>query len=462
MLGRLGAAVKGVGGLAKNVAGAALGEARTALTAVPNDEVEVENLLQRISGSLMPEYRRQAMSQLKDLLMDNPKAQMAFGSMGVPILMAVLRDDRDDVALLQSTLESLVAATSGGGHGGHDGLRADHPHHDWGFCPASCGCLARVSAHRTPVGVSDFYVRYHTVQLLTALLNHCPTKLQEAILATPMSVAKLLAGGTLEALLGAALQDGGLGSPPVRAAAMGALGDLVAGNAPAQERLAKSVAAFGQELVAALVSSSAAMTAAAQPGSAASAAANAAMNSSSSSGVPGVPPDLLMPRVVRTLTGALRAPCGDAARVVVCSLLRLLLVWLADCPPATSALLDGAAHEAVRGRTMEVFSRPTGHKPGGAQDGLPSTPAEVPGPDDSSRLGWAVAALGRLAREVEVMGARLGQAEADAAAAREAAAAAHLAASKAEADLADLSGAYNNLEASGVLHGEGKEDRGEE
>ena len=28
------------------------------------------------------------------------------------------------------------------------------------------------------VGVSDFYVRYHTVQLLTALLNHCPTKLQ--------------------------------------------------------------------------------------------------------------------------------------------------------------------------------------------------------------------------------------------------------------------------------------------
>jgi hypothetical protein len=45
------------------------------------------------------------------------------------------------------------------------------------------------------------------------------------------------------------------------------------------------------------------------------------------------------------------------------------------------------------------------------------------------------------------MSARLAQAEADAAAAREAAAVAHLAASKAEADLADLSGAYNNLEA---------------
>lgn len=49
--------------------------------------------------------------------------------------------------------------------------------------------------------------------------------------------------------------------------------------------------------------------------------------------------------------------------------------------------------------------------------------------------------------QVEVMAARLSQAEADAAVAREAAAAAHSAASKAEADLADLSGAYNNLEA---------------
>jgi hypothetical protein len=29
-----------------------------------------------------------------------------------------------------------------------------------------------------PVGINDFYVRYFTVQLLTALLTHCPHKLQ--------------------------------------------------------------------------------------------------------------------------------------------------------------------------------------------------------------------------------------------------------------------------------------------
>ncbi|GLC70984.1 hypothetical protein PLESTF_001057900 [Pleodorina starrii] len=294
---------------------------------------------------------------------------------------------------------------------------------------------------------------------------------------------------------------------------------------------------------------------------------------------PGVPLDLLMPRLLRHLSAALRPPCAEPARLVVCTLLRVLLVWLHDCPPAVSALLDGAAHlpllvdlatgrqgppppppasggaaaaaaaaadggsaaaaagadpvvcglaacvlgactlygkppaaaaaaapppgvsspadlvldvvmsrvglslflfrlddlrrspvfaaaaaapyqqlskpltraaavaavaegeqqaaagdgadggggggggggaggfelghdvaglvtgieEAVRQRTMEVLSRPTGHR---AQDGVPSSAAEVPGADDSSRLGWAVAQLGRMAREVDELRGR--------------------------------------------------------
>lgn len=44
-------------------------------TAPPDDdEAEVETLLQRVSDALMPEYRREAMSQLKEMLVDNPKA----------------------------------------------------------------------------------------------------------------------------------------------------------------------------------------------------------------------------------------------------------------------------------------------------------------------------------------------------------------------------------------------------
>lgn len=40
----------------------------------PDDEGEVEALLQRVQDGLMPEYRREAMVQLKELLLDNPKA----------------------------------------------------------------------------------------------------------------------------------------------------------------------------------------------------------------------------------------------------------------------------------------------------------------------------------------------------------------------------------------------------
>lgn len=48
-----------------------------------------------------------------------PQAQLAFGSMGIPVLMAVLRDDRGDTELMQGALEALVAATAApaGGHG---------------------------------------------------------------------------------------------------------------------------------------------------------------------------------------------------------------------------------------------------------------------------------------------------------------------------------------------------------
>ncbi|GFR43390.1 hypothetical protein Agub_g4465, partial [Astrephomene gubernaculifera] len=52
--------------------------------------------------------------------------------------------------------------------------------------------------------------------------------------------AKLLAAGALEALAAAALAEGGVPSPPVRAAALAALGDLVADLQPAQERLGRA------------------------------------------------------------------------------------------------------------------------------------------------------------------------------------------------------------------------------
>ena len=39
------------------------------------------------------------------------QAQLAVGSMGLPILVNVLKDDRDDLELLRGALEALVQAT---------------------------------------------------------------------------------------------------------------------------------------------------------------------------------------------------------------------------------------------------------------------------------------------------------------------------------------------------------------
>eukprot|EP00200_Dunaliella_tertiolecta_P008150 CAMPEP_0202387860 /NCGR_PEP_ID=MMETSP1127-20130417/74462_1 /ASSEMBLY_ACC=CAM_ASM_000462 /TAXON_ID=3047 /ORGANISM="Dunaliella tertiolecta, Strain CCMP1320" /LENGTH=81 /DNA_ID=CAMNT_0048989051 /DNA_START=87 /DNA_END=329 /DNA_ORIENTATION=+ len=66
-----------------------VGEATRVAEEVDETESDVEALLQRLSGASMhPEYRREAMAQLKDMLADRPKAQLAFGSMGgVPLLM---------------------------------------------------------------------------------------------------------------------------------------------------------------------------------------------------------------------------------------------------------------------------------------------------------------------------------------------------------------------------------------
>ena len=46
------------------------------IAARPDDESEVETLLQRVAEGLMPEFRREAVHELKDLLVDNPKAQV--------------------------------------------------------------------------------------------------------------------------------------------------------------------------------------------------------------------------------------------------------------------------------------------------------------------------------------------------------------------------------------------------
>lgn len=75
-------------------------------------EGQVESLLQRISESALLEDRREALLQLRDVLTEEGSARLAFGSMGFPIVCAVLRDDRDELEMVKAALECIAAATS--------------------------------------------------------------------------------------------------------------------------------------------------------------------------------------------------------------------------------------------------------------------------------------------------------------------------------------------------------------
>uniref|UniRef100_A0A453K2S9 Golgin candidate 6 n=2 Tax=Aegilops tauschii subsp. strangulata TaxID=200361 RepID=A0A453K2S9_AEGTS len=149
----------------------------------------VERFLDRISNGTMPDDRRSAMTELQSLVAESRSAQMSFGAMGFPVLLNVLKEDREDVELVRGALETLVSAltpieTS-------QGLKTE-------VQPASMNSdlLSRetdnISLLLSLLTEEDFYVRYYTIQLLTALLTNSLKRLQEAILLIPRGITVLM------------------------------------------------------------------------------------------------------------------------------------------------------------------------------------------------------------------------------------------------------------------------------
>ncbi|KAM3273004.1 hypothetical protein ACQJBY_042812 [Aegilops geniculata] len=148
-----------------------------------------ERFLERISNGTMPDDRRSAMTELQSLVAESRSAQMSFGAMGFPVLLNVLKEDREDVELVRGALETLVSAltpieTS-------QGLKTE-------VQPASMNSdlLSRetdnISLLLSLLTEEDFYVRYYTIQLLTALLTNSLKRLQEAILLIPRGITVLM------------------------------------------------------------------------------------------------------------------------------------------------------------------------------------------------------------------------------------------------------------------------------
>ncbi|KDP46400.1 hypothetical protein JCGZ_10240 [Jatropha curcas] len=158
-------------------------------TSASNEDSYVERLLDRISNGVLPEDRRNSMAELQSVVAESRAAQLAFGAMGFPVLMGVLKEERDDVEMIRGALETLVSALTPIDHA--KGLKNE-------VQPAlmNTDLLSResenISLLLSLLSEEDFYVRYYTLQILTALLTNSPNRLQEAILTIPRGITRLM------------------------------------------------------------------------------------------------------------------------------------------------------------------------------------------------------------------------------------------------------------------------------
>ncbi|GKB84191.1 golgin candidate 6 isoform X1 [Tanacetum coccineum] len=177
----------------------------------------VERLLDCISNGKLAEDKRNAMAELQAIVAESHSAQLAFGTMGFPVLFGVLKE-RDDVEMrrrgrpklrwedrlkldmkelllwtdrisicgrfrhllsVRGAVETLLSALTPTRHA---------KSHSNEVQPAvmNADLLSRdeqnISLLLNVLSEDDFYVRYYTLQLLTALLTNSHVRLQEAII----------------------------------------------------------------------------------------------------------------------------------------------------------------------------------------------------------------------------------------------------------------------------------------
>ncbi|KAL2935554.1 Golgin candidate 6 [Bienertia sinuspersici] len=157
--------------------------------ATSNEDSYVERLLDRINNGTKAEDRRMAMVELQSVVAENHSAQLAFGAMGLPVLLSVLKDERDDVEMVRGALETLVSSLTPLNHAKTTKVEVEPS-------KMNADLLSRevdnISLLLSLLAEDDFYVRYYTLQVLTALLTNSLSRLQESILAIPRGITRLM------------------------------------------------------------------------------------------------------------------------------------------------------------------------------------------------------------------------------------------------------------------------------
>ncbi|XP_058199643.1 golgin candidate 6 [Rhododendron vialii] len=154
-----------------------------------SEDSYVERLLDRISNGVLAEDRRAAIAELQSVVAESGAAQLAFGAMGFPVILSVLKEERDDVEMVRGALETIVSALTPIDH-------ARGQKNEVQPALMNTDLLSResesISLLLSLLLEEDFYVRYYTLQLLTALLTNSPNRLQEAILTIPRGLTRLM------------------------------------------------------------------------------------------------------------------------------------------------------------------------------------------------------------------------------------------------------------------------------
>ncbi|CAL5442600.1 unnamed protein product [Camellia sinensis] len=164
-----------------------------------SEDSYVERLLDRISNGVLSEDRRTAIAELQSVVAESRAAQLDFGAMGFPVLLSVLKEERDDVEMVRGALETLVSALTPIDHakGSKNEVQPALMNTDLLSREAeSISLLLSLVVQFVDFvpwqSEEDFYIRYYTLQLLTALLTNSPNRLQEAILTIPRGITRLM------------------------------------------------------------------------------------------------------------------------------------------------------------------------------------------------------------------------------------------------------------------------------
>ncbi|MCL7021468.1 hypothetical protein MKW94_024356 [Papaver nudicaule] len=159
-------------------------------TSNSNDDSYVQSLLERIKKREEEDNKRiEALDELQSVVEESVSAQLAFGELGISVLMGVIKDERDNEKMVKGALEALASALTPIAQEG--GVKNE-------IQPAMmnsdllCREAENISLISSLLDLDNFTVQYHTLQLLTALLTTSPNRVQEAILTIPQGITRLM------------------------------------------------------------------------------------------------------------------------------------------------------------------------------------------------------------------------------------------------------------------------------